>query len=755
MVLFLVSLLWAAMAAREFGLLGGLLAPAFWVFLITVGGVWWIRRKPKLRVLVAALLPIALAFGVTASQSTMNPILKSTAQGFQSQELKLESTGPLAFGHLPVKIVSPRKLSGRGSLLFTGAQPHCTELLVKGNFLVSPPTDKVTAQNQFSLRSNGKINVECQTSVWSWLESAGAKARSQTLVALAGISIDSKALVLGLTDGDTRLLSQALNQRLKLLSLTHLNAVSGSNCAIVVAAIFALLSLLGLGRRLRVAGALVGLAAYLVLVGAQPSVIRAAGMSCIALASMAWGHRARALNVLAVAVLVLLVCWPDLAVSYGFALSAMATWGVIQLAPAIQPRLDAILPNWLALLVSISLAAQLACLPILVLLQSRFSVYSTLANVLVEPVVPVITVLGVAGALLAQISAWLAAPLFWMASVPAQYLVAVTNLLSAQPQGVSWPTGPLGVLLAAVLLAAVSTFGLAKGKIRWLSLAVAVSVLIGFSAVFVNNLVRSAGFAKGDWFYVSCDVGQGDATVIRSHGQVAVIDAGRDPGPVDLCLDRLGVNRVNLLVLTHFDLDHVGGVAGVIDHRRVDRAFFTSFNDDRPGAWATEQTVQNAGIPITHVSKGLSGTLGDFQWLVLSPHADGADAVDSNDGSVTMFFHSNAVNIITLADLPETGQQRLAQERSEWWQDSFRNQPLVMKVSHHGSADQFPEFIEWLRPQVATISVGLGNSYGHPTQRTLNVLHQAGSLILRTDLQGSLSLRLDSGRLVWGAAGSG
>jgi competence protein ComEC len=243
--------------------------------------------------------------------------------------------------------------------------------------------------------------------------------------------------------------------------------------------------------------------------------------------------------------------------------------------------------------------------------------------------------------------------------------------------------------------------------------------------------------------------------VIRSGSHIAVIDVGRDPKPIDECLKRLGVTHIELLVLTHFDLDHVGGVAGALAGRKVDSAMLTSFVDDRPGALATQQTIEQAGIPIAHAEKGMVGTLGGFSWLVLSPHHAGQDSEDSNDGSITMYWANRSVRIITMADLPAKGQMRLAEERSEWWQPAMQNIPLILKVSHHGSADQFPEFIEWLHPLVATISVGLGNSYGHPTAFTLDLLKNCSNLVLRTDQLGSISLSFDSvGHLTWGSSGS-
>ena len=751
MSLVLVGLLWLAMAARAFGLGAYQL---FWPLLLAFAVIWWKGWKPRIRKVAAAVIPVALVFGITGATAHLNPQITESANRFETLPLELESNGVERFGHLPVSVLAPARLAGNGELLFKQPLPECDSFSVSGDFLMVPPSEHSTAQNQFLLRAQGKPHIQCRKSALDWISSAGTTARNKTAEAVLGISDDSKALVLGLTDGDTQFLSKPLNAQLKTLSLTHLNAVSGANCAIVVTAVFGLLALVGFGRRIRVFGALFALAAYLVLVGNQPSVIRAAAMACIALLAVSTGRRALGLNVLGLGVLLLLCVFPNLAVNFGFALSALATWGVIQLAPAVQEKLQVILPNWLALMVAVSISAQLACLPVLVLLQTNYSVFSTVANVLVEPAVPIITVLGVVGALVAQIWVPLATPLFWLASIPAQYLVGITRYFSSIPAYIDWPAGGLGVTLAIALVWSVAQFTLGHGKSRWFALIAIMAIFVGFASAGVAGYFKSSGFASGEWFYVACDVGQGDATVIRSQGHVAVIDAGRDPEPVNSCLRRLGVQQIDLLVLTHFDLDHVGGVAGVLDHRQIKQAFFTSFIDDRPGAQATQDAVAKAGIPVRKVSQGDSGTLGEFDWLVLSPHAGGADALDSNDGSVTMYFHSARVNIITLADLPETGQLRLANERFTWWRSEYRRQPLIMKVSHHGSADQFPEFIEWLKPQVATISVGLGNTYGHPTQRTLNLLRATGSQILRTDLQGAISLSFAGNGLVWGAAGA-
>ncbi|MFM6963120.1 MAG: ComEC/Rec2 family competence protein, partial [Micrococcales bacterium] len=238
----------------------------------------------------------------------------------------------------------------------------------------------------------------------------------------------------------------------------------------------------------------------------------------------------------------------------------------------------------------------------------------------------------------------------------------------------------------------------------------------------------------------SCDVGQGDATVVRSAGQIALIDTGKYEDKIVSCLDKLAVSHISLLVLTHYDLDHVGAVSAAVRGRTVDMALVTSFHDDRAGANWVRTALDLAHIQATPAERGMAGQLGHANWLVLNPDHDGGDAEDSNDGSIALLFNLESYNLLALADLGERGQMRIAKHLGQWYNQQVASIPLVMKVAHHGSADQYPELIEAVHPAVALVSVGKNNGYGHPTSRTLDVLGRAGSLIARTDLLGSISI---------------
>lgn len=570
---------------------------------------------------------------------------------------------------------------------------------------------------------------------------------------LSGVSTDAKALVAGLTYGDDSGLSIELVDAMKTLSLTHLTAVSGANCAIVVAAVFWLTGLLGFRRTGRFLVAMLTLSAYLLLVGFEPSVVRASAMSALVLTTYVFGRKLNPLNILALAVIALLLVFPNLAFSVGFQLSALATFGIIWFAPLLFAKLKSKVPAWLALIVSVPIAAQLFCLPVLVKLQPEQSLLAIPANILVEPVVAIVTLLGVFAALISLVAPAVASALFWFASLFAQYIVAVAIWLDSW----HWPGiqlegfgSGLTLLIVAVAIAHVYNH---RYRTAVLFISAILLTVLAVGQWFIAAPLR--GFPVSDWAYVSCDVGQGDATIVRSKNRVALIDVGREPALIDQCLTALGVERIDLLVITHFDADHSAGLSGALEGRQIELAMLSDFPDERPGANLSELFLKQSAISTIHAHTGMQGRLGEITWKVLSPHSDGEDSEDPNDGSISMLWQSPKVNLLTLADLGERGQMRISSELANWDNASLHSNPTILKVAHHGSADQYPELAEWLRPTISTISVGRNNSYGHPTKRTLNLLKKYSKITLRTDLQGAISITVDNdGELLWQTAKS-
>ena len=576
------------------------------------------------------------------------------------------------------------------------------------------------------------------------------KMRAAFMQNLIGVSEDAAGLVAGLAIGDTTQISSNLQQNMKAVSLTHLTAVSGANCAIVLAMFYLIVRKLGGGRKTRLVVGLMALVGYVLLVGAQPSVLRAAVMAGAVLIGISLGRKSGALNALAISIIVLLIADPWLAVDFGFALSVAATLGLLIFTQPIKNGLAKYLPNWLAIGLAVTIAAQLMCLPILLQLQSGLATYSIPANLLAESLVPPITVLGIAACLVAWVIPWAAVPLGYIASGFSWFICLIANYFAELPNTtLSWPTGIFGALFAAcMILAALLWLKAEPTNLRNFGLAVIALIAASSVGSIGFTVIKSANWPLKDWSIVACDVDQGDGFVIRSAGKIAVIDVGRDDKYIDSCLRKLNVDVIDLLVLTHFDMDHIGGLRGAIEGRQTKLAMVSPFKDERWGATGTNQYLADSQIPIVIAEKNMAGLLGEVSWRVVSPLRDAAGAEDSNDASIAILWQAGNFNFLSMADTGERAQMRMAADLGWINQVAEDPAPLILKVAHHGSADQFGELIEALDPEVSIISAGNQNSYGHPTDRTLKLLESTGSSIVRTDRLGSIALAHVDGALV-------
>lgn len=269
--------------------------------------------------------------------------------------------------------------------------------------------------------------------------------------ACASLGADERGLVPGLVLGDVSAMPPDLTAAFRATGLTHLNAVSGSNCAIVLGAVLAAVRRGGLGRHARAVVAGAALVGFVVLVRPSPSVLRAAVMGAVVLVAMALGRRSSPVPVLAAAVLGLLVVDPFLARTPGFAMSVLATAAIVTVAPAWTERLAGRLPRPVAAAVAVPAAAQLACTPVIVAAFGQVTPYAVLANLLAAPAVAPATLAGIGCALVAGVAAGPARLLAELAAVPAWWLAAVARVLAAAPgAAATLPAGAAGVgLLAA------------------------------------------------------------------------------------------------------------------------------------------------------------------------------------------------------------------------------------------------------------------------------------------------------------------
>ena len=609
-------------------------------------------------------------------------------------------------------------------------------------------------------------------------------------------NLPGAALVPGFAVGDTALVSEQLDADMRASSLTHLVAVSGANCALVTSAAIWALSWLGLGRRLRAVAAGLALAGFVVVVGPDVSVQRAAIMGAVLLASSFGGKRSVALPALGIAIAVLLLLDPWQSWQPGFALSVAATAGIVLCAPVFTEVLRRVvrLPTVVALPVAVAAAAQFACGPFLLLLQDGIPAAGLLANVLAGPAAPAGTALGLAALIAGPFAGGLAQALLVAASVPARWVEETARVASSLPGARwEWLSGlPGALLLAAVDAAAVLAWLLASGRLtehgsrvrrpwlpdtrgpRWLQLWVAIlwgavaGVFIG--PTLVAPTVERAGVPT-DWRIVACDVGQGDAILLRGPnarpGEAMLVDTGDDETLLRDCLRLFGVRRIPLLVLTHDDRDHVGAIAAAAPMTEAAIVAPASSSQveagqgqapDRPliaqldafgipwqigGAADTRRhdATNRAGDSNGAGTAASSGEAAGVTWKLLAPDPL-VTPVTTNDASLVMRAEAGGLSALLLGDTGEESQHRLLNAVRDTAEEALL-QADVVKVAHHGSRDQHPRMYGIVGARVGLVSVGDGNGYGHPAGDTIDALVDADTRPLRTDELGAIALFVD------------
>ncbi len=549
---------------------------------------------------------------------------------------------------------------------------------------------------------------------------------------------DGGALLPGLAIGDVHGLPDSLADDMKTVGLTHLTAVSGANCAVVVSLTGAAMGVVGFRRRTRAVASLAALAGFVVLVTPQPSVLRAAVMAAVIVAGGWVGRPGRALPALALAVVLLLAVDPWLAVSYGFALSVLATGALLLLAPPLSDRLARWMPSRVAALLAVPAAAQVACQPVLLMLNPSVPLYGMLANLVAGPAAAPATVLGLLSCAFGPLWPAAASVLAHLAWVPSAWIAAVARMSAGLPaSAVAWADGLPGVVLMLVLslgfvLAVARPLRPVPRIARSIALTIVAGVAVCSLAGTVGARVAQALDRPPAWSIAACDVGQGDAALVRSGDAYALVDTGPEPERLAACLSDLRVPRIDLLVLTHYDTDHVGGTPAVLG--MVDLALVGPSSDDR-GERLGERLARS-GAKVRVAETGDAGRLGDLAWRVLWPDAERHGMRDGNERSVTVLFSGEGIRTLFLGDLDERAQGALLASGRVTHAD-------VVKMAHHGSSDQSEALYREVGAVVGLISCGAGNDYGHPTRTGLEILRRAGTRGMRTDVQGMLMVSSD------------
>ena len=542
---------------------------------------------------------------------------------------------------------------------------------------------------------------------------------------------------------------QELLDSFTVVGIVHILSVSGSHISLLAAVMAGLGALLRLPKvvtAVLVAGLIV---VYSLLAGAVPPVIRSAIMGILAFAALALDRERDARRILLLTGIAMLVISPLLLFHISFQLSFMATAGLLYLAPVWQRHFR----NWgcnqyLAAGLSITLAAQLAALPVLAWYFNQLSLSSLLANLVVVPIVELMIVLGLFAGVLAYLLPFLGSVVFVSDSLLLGIVTELTAKIAALPASSVWipSLNPGWSLLYYVMLGGFLLTG--EQRERLLKELQARKKLLGIPVLVLLVFTVSCQLAKPKELQVHfIDVGQGDAAlVITPHGRAFMFDTGgtRDRNfdigaKVDVpYLLHYGVLQLDGVFLSHAHEDHAAGCGAVMkklpvsqvitaDEGLADYARSMGWSDNEPLLHKFHTARQGERLTVDGVTIE----------VLFAPPLKEADNKTGNEASNVYRVSYGSVSFLFTGDLTREKEAQLLAE-------GINPASTVLKVAHHGSDTSSSEaFLQAAAPQYAVICVGADNSFGHPKKAVLERLQGRGIKILRTDKQGAIKFCTD------------
>lgn len=570
------------------------------------------------------------------------------------------------------------------------------------------------------LRARSAHVVGRRGGVWGLIDAVRRSARDALRVGGGDGEAVADGVLLGGNDG----LTPDTRDAFRASGLGHLLAVSGQNVVLLVAAILVVCGCLGVARAPALGLAIAATVLYVLVVGPGASVVRA-GITGVVVA-LAWlaNRPAARWHVLAVAAAGCLWLDPWAVVEPGFQLSFVAVVAIFVAAPRICGWLEGTsCPARLREPLAISTACTLATAPIAWLQFDRVALAGSLpANLAALPAVAPLLWIGIAATLVHPLAPAAAVPLALAASALGEYLVVVAHAGARIDHVVSGAGIILGIGVPVMLV----SFWFGRPRYEFFMIA-ALAVL---GLVHYLDRVADSHPPPSTLVVTFLDVGQGNATLIESQYLRVLVDAGPPDAHVARRLHALGVTGLTALVLSHPQADHVGGAAEVLDQFPVGRVLDSGLPTDERYEQDALAAARRHGIPVVVARTGLVLREGKVDLRVLGPrHVEPGE--DPNDAAVILVAEEGDCRVLLPAD---------AEAEAELPLDL--PQAGVLEVAHHGSADPgLPELLRRVRPRLAVISVGEGNSYGHPAPSTLATLAAAGVPVQRTDRDGEVVVR--------------
>ena len=558
----------------------------------------------------------------------------------------------------------------------------------------------------------------------------------------------SAAIASAVLIGDRTALPDDTREALQAAGTYHVIAISGGNIAILATVATLALIIVGVRGRGAACAAIVVLCAYALVVTAGPSVWRATLMAVLYFSARAIDQRSGVWQTTAVAAALMIVIRPLDVRDAGFILTFGATLALLEgarIGARLKPQAG--LLAWVVASISASLAIEVALLPVSALLFSRVTGAGLVLNLIAVPLMGVVQIAALVTALADGVPV-IAGPAGWVAHLAAQGLTGSANLVTLVP----WSTArvpPPDVFMVTAYYTAIAVMFLWRRRVpRAIAVVAWVAATLAVTGVVDPRLVHGAGSRSGTLRITMFDVGQGESILLETpDGRRMLVDTGGAPfgGSLGIgarviapALWARGVRALDTMLITHGDPDHIGGALDVMGDFSPRHLWMGVLVPNHRPTQDVLDAANRLAIPVDLRHMDETDVDGDLRLRVLHPPPpDWERRQVRNDDSVVIEMTYRDVAVLLTGDI-STDIERAILPRLT------RAPTRILKVAHHGSRTSSSSelLLEW-RPQIALISAGRGNTFGHPAPEVLQRLEQIGARVLRTDLQGQITIETD------------
>lgn len=588
-------------------------------------------------------------------------------------------------------------------------------------------------------------------------------------------------LLIGLLLGDSSKIDENMEENFKITSLTHILAVSGAQVSYIIVAMYSLLKRkIGI-QKTRVV-IIASLIFYMTLTGFSPSIVRAGIMGIILMISGLVFRKNDIINSIAISLFFMLVYNPFLLENVGLQLSYLGTIGIIGFNKTIILILKNIQirnKKWkykinrkLILLISkikeilaVTMSASLAVVPVMIYHFNLFGTYFLITNLLASIIIGPITLLGTLLVIISFISINIAKILSYILKFLIDILLFISSFSKLPISKIYIPTPKIPFIIITYLLLIISLviykvfyetnpnttklrarnlLALVKYKFKQnrnyiIKRIVIINIVIFLCIIFIPRDLK-INFV---------DVGQGDSTfIITPKNETILIDGGgSNTGSFDVgentllpyILDK-GYNKIDLMIISHFDSDHVGGLLTILEEIKVEKVLIAKQEEQSENYKRFLNIVKEKNIPVIIGKEGDKINIEKDLYLdILFPESEQIEENVINNNSLVFNMHYNNFSMLFTGDIEEIAEKRIIEITNK-----SRLKADIIKIPHHGSkTSSTRELLERVLPKIALIGVGKDNLFGHPSSETIDKLDELEIKTYRTDINGEIMINVN------------